>query len=119
MINIKRLLKTKTIKPKRYWDFGYISRFIQKYRNDIDFLELTMENDDTISEILIKDGKMIHMISGQYQQYCTPVDGVLYSVVDYPCMKVKYVGGNIEMLRCYIDVNHIESFSVSRKRIEK
>ena len=117
MFNIRKIWQRKTLKPKRYWDFGYIADFIQKYRNDIDFLELTMEYDDCVSEVLIKDGKIVHTINGHYQRFYTPVDGVLYSVVDYPCMKVKYVGGNIEKLRCYIDINHIESFLVSRKKV--
>ena len=109
--------KNKKKVPMRYWDFNYISRFIQKYRQDIEYMELTMENDKGVQEVLIEDGKMVHAIGGQYQYGRSAVDGVLYSVNDYPCMKVVYVGGNTELLRCYIDVNDIEPYSISRKRV--
>lgn len=113
------LFKRQKKTPLRYWDFSYINRFIQNNRQDIFHLELTMENDENVSEIIIKDGKMVWAISGHYQYGLTPVDGVLYSVNDYPCMKVIYKGGNYELLRCYRDVNGIEPYCISRKRIEK
>jgi hypothetical protein len=103
--------------PNRYWDFAYISSFIQKYRDDIDYLELTMENDSEVREVLIKYGEIVHAVGGQYQMYGSRVDGVLNSRVDRPCMKVKYKGGNWEMLRCYEDINDIEPYTVSRKRV--
>ena len=80
-----KLFKRKEREPKRYWDFSYISNFIQRYRRDIEYLELTMERDREVREILIDGGNMIHVIGGQYQQYRSEVDGVVYSAIDYPC----------------------------------
>lgn len=116
-MSLLKKFKLKKKSPRRYWDFSYINNFIKNYRQDIDYMELTMENDENVKEVLIEDGKMIHAIAGQYQYGSSAVDGVVYSVVDYPCMKVVYKGGNAELLRCYIDVNGIEPCSISRKRV--
>jgi hypothetical protein len=109
--------KKKTKTPERYWDFRYINHFIRAYRHDIQELVLTMENDDNIRDVIIQDGHIVNGILGQYQQYYSRVDGVLFSKIDYPCMRVTYKGGTSQLLRCYVDINGIESYTISRMKV--
>ena len=60
-------LINKNKKPKRYWDFSYANKFLNKYRNDIDYFELAMFKDrNYVSEVFIENGEVVRSFSAGY-----------------------------------------------------
>ncbi len=106
--------------PKRYWDFSYAHEFLSQYKNDIELFELCLYEDYfNVHETFIKNGNLILAFDASYQMYYGNIAGVIYTVIDIPCIHVIYKSGNEEWIACYRDVNGIERYTESHRKLEK
>lgn len=111
-------LINKNKKPKRYWDFSYANKFLNKYRNDIDYFELAMFKDrNYVSEVFIENGEVVKSFSAGYQQGTGEISGVKYTLIDIPSIHVYYKSGSEEWIACYIDYNFIEKYGYSHRKL--
>lgn len=115
-----KLFRKKQFKPERYWDFPYANEFLSRYKNDIELFELCMLEDYfNVCETFIENGNVIRALDASYQLYYGNIDGVIYTVIDVPCIHVIYKGGDEEWIACYRDLNGVEKYEESHRKLKK
>ena len=101
----------------RLWDYSYANKFLNKYRNDIEFFELAMFHDREVREVFVEQGHLVKSMGAAYQMGSTRLDGTLGSAIDYPSIHVIYKGGNEEWIACYHVPSNVESYRESHRKL--
>lgn len=102
---------------RRFWDFSYAARFLREHRNNIQLFELRMYHDRDVGETFVENGNIVKALNGgDYQQFRTELDGVLYTIEDIPSIHVVYKGGAEEWMACYESLS--DNFANSHCKLE-
>ena len=118
--DIKRLFNRWLHKgPLRFWDFSTALKVFSDYGDKLEYMALELYGNAYIMpEVFIEDGITVQGFHGQWQMFHTPVDDILYTRHEIPCLHLIYKGGNEEFLACYIDSNGIETHAFSHRRLK-